>query len=275
MGFILGAAFLYWDFRIPGFGFKFSGIGYTGKPVYEDFTNELALTLVVLGLLLTAFAKEKVEDELISKIRANSLYWAVLVGFAFRFIYLLGDTAHLYLSLPEIATVFIWRIISFIGECQFFIPLLVFKLRFQYLIHRDGDVYALDNLYYLPTRPYRFIAIILSIILVGMAIYCIYTFLEHPNFLDTIANFVSLPLIAWVYTKEDNEDEFITSLRLKAMQISVCGYYCLLLIANFLLYNIFFLFIISLSIEFTTIIFLVSFNWRMSRYKIMQRGLAL
>lgn len=274
-GFILGAAYLYWEYRIPNFGFKFSSIRYTGKPYYEDFTNELALTLVITGLLLTAFAKEKIEDELISKIRANSLYWAVLVGFAVRFVYLLIDQINFYSLLSESSALFIARFFGILGDCQFFIPLLIFKLRFYYLINRDGDVYALDNLYYLPTRPYRFIAIIWSILLIGICIYCIYTFLEHPNFLDTMGSFVSLPLIAWVYTKENNEDEFITSLRLQSMQLAVCGYYCLLLAANLLLYSLSFLYVINLSIEIIAIIFLISFNWRMIRYKMVQRGIAL
>lgn len=271
LGFILGAAYLYWDFRIPGFGFKFSGIGYTGKPEYEDFTNELALTLVLIGLLLTAFAKEKVEDELISKIRANSLYWAVLVGFAARFIYLLVDMGHFQL----LDYLFIERVFGIIGTCQFFIPLLVFKLRLQYLINRDREIYTLGNLYYLPKRPYRFIAIILSVLLIGIDIYCTFTFLDHPNFLDSLASLMSLPLIAWVYTKENNEDEYITFLRLQSMQLAVCGYYCLLLAANLLLYNIYFLLVMNLSIEIIAIIFLISFNWRMIRYKMVQRGLAL
>lgn len=275
LGFILGAAYLYWDFRIPGFGLKFSGIGNTSQPEYEDFTNELALTLVIAGLLITAFAKEKVEDELIAKMRANSLYWAVLVGFAARFVYLTIEMVHFYLFSPESNPLFIWSVSDIIGQCLFFIPLLIFKLRFQYLINRDRDVYALDNLYYLPTRPYRLIAIVLSVLLISISIYCTYMFLESSNFLNTLGSMMSLPLIAWVYTKENNEDEYITTLRLQSMQLAVCGYYCLLLAANLLVYDIYFLFAINLSIEIIAIIFLISFNWRMIRYKMVQGGLAL
>lgn len=269
LGFILGAAYLYWEFRIPGFGFKMRETGNLLKSSYENFTNELALMLVVSGLLITAFSKEKVEDELIAKIRANSLYWAVLVGFAARLVYLLIDNTA-YFQIND----YIYRAFHIIAGCQFFIPLLIFKIRFQYLINRNGEIYAVDNLYYLPTKPYRFIAIILSILLIGIGIYCVYTFLDHPNFLDTIANFMSLPLIAWVYTREANEDEFITSLRLQSMQLAVCGYYCLLLIANLLLYGISFLFVINLSIEIIAIIFLISFNFQLNRYKMVKRGLA-
>src|SRR5690242_15327562 len=97
-GFILGAACLIWEFEIPGFGFKMRESGSLIQSSYEDFTNELALMLVVSGLLITAFSKEKVEDELIAKIRANSLYWAVLMGFVIRFIFLIINMSYYLLK---------------------------------------------------------------------------------------------------------------------------------------------------------------------------------
>lgn len=276
-GFILGAAFFIWGFQIPGFEYKMREAGSLIQPSFENFTNELALMLVVSGLLITAFSKEKVEDELIAQIRANSLYWAILVGFAVRFGFLLINMSY-YQIQQHIKIVeryeFLDRVFDIILYSIFFVPLVIFKLRFQYLLHRNTDVYALGSLYYLPKRPYRLIAILLSIPLVSIYFYNMVT-LFVPDYLSALGIFASVPLIVWVYTKEDNEDEFITSLRLKSMQIAVFGYYCLLLIANIFLYSIAFMLALSPSIEIIAIIFLISFNWRLNRYKRVQGGLAL
>ncbi|PJJ83463.1 hypothetical protein [Mucilaginibacter auburnensis] len=261
-GFILGVACQIWQYQIPGFTLKLRETSSLLKPEYENFTNELALALVVAGLLMTAFAKEKVEDELISKIRANSLYWAILVSSLVRLVYITLHSFNLDMF-PDV------------GYTMFFIPLLIFKLRFRYLITRKKDIYALDNLYYLPNRPYRIVSAALSFFLIGSGIYCVYNFLTAPDFLNTLANFMFLPLIAWVYTKEEKEDEFIASLRVQSMQLAVIIYYLMLLIANIILYSVPFLYIISFSTEIIAIAFLIKFNWQLRKYKVMQGGLAL
>lgn len=46
----------------------------------NNFTDELASLALIVGLLLIAFSKEKVEDERIARIRLESLLWAVLVN---------------------------------------------------------------------------------------------------------------------------------------------------------------------------------------------------
>ncbi|RZA03709.1 MAG: hypothetical protein EOP47_01930 [Sphingobacteriaceae bacterium] len=276
-GIILGAACLIWELEIPGFGFKMRETGSLIQSSFENFTNELALMLVVSGLLITAFSKEKVEDELIAKIRANSLYWAILVGFVVRFAFLVIQMSYYQLQ-QHTAFVethgLIEKVIGIISYSIFFAPLLIFKLRFQYLLHQSNDVYALDRLYYLPKRPYRLIAVLLSVPLIFIYYYCMVN-LFVPDYLTVLSIFASVPLIVWVYTKEDTEDEFITSLRLKSMQIAVCGYYCFLLLANIFLYSLAFMLALSPSIEIIAIIFLISFNWRLNRYNREQGGLAL
>ena len=46
-----------------------------------NLTDELALTGIIVGLLLIAFSREKVEDEFIGKMRLESLQWAVLINY--------------------------------------------------------------------------------------------------------------------------------------------------------------------------------------------------
>jgi hypothetical protein len=47
-----------------------------------NFTDEIALTGIILSLLFIAFAREEHEDEYISSIRLKSLQWAVLVNYS-------------------------------------------------------------------------------------------------------------------------------------------------------------------------------------------------
>jgi small-conductance mechanosensitive channel len=49
---------------------------------FNNFTDELGGVLLLTGLLLVAFSKEKDEDERIAKMRLESLLWAVLVNTA-------------------------------------------------------------------------------------------------------------------------------------------------------------------------------------------------
>ena len=259
-GFIIGVAWQLWQYEIPGFTLKLRDENTLFQPAYENFTNELALALVVTGLLLTSFAREKVEDELIAKIRANSLYWAILVGALVRLVFVLSGYFNAELFPPF---------------ALFFVPLLIFKFRYHYLINRKDDIYALDNLYYLPKRPYRSIGIILSAFLISVIVYDVYNPLPSSDFLDALANLTFLPLIAWVYSKEDKEDEFIALLRVQSMQSAVIVYYSILLIANITLYSISFLYIVHFYMEITAIIFLFAFNWQLRKYKVMQGGLAL
>jgi hypothetical protein len=46
-----------------------------------NFTDEIATIGSILGLLLIAFSKVKYEDEYVSKLRLESLQWAVYVNF--------------------------------------------------------------------------------------------------------------------------------------------------------------------------------------------------
>jgi Na+/H+-translocating membrane pyrophosphatase len=63
---------------------------------YQDLFQRIGWTIVILSLLTIAISKEKVEDELIAKIRMQSYHYAVIA------------TVIGYLSLP-----FIFYIISF------------------------------------------------------------------------------------------------------------------------------------------------------------------
>jgi hypothetical protein len=76
----LGIAVYFYDF---GFSFLMPDVkpGTIFSGNIQDYTDEVALTGIIAGLLLIAFAREKQEDEFINKIRLESLQWAVLVNY--------------------------------------------------------------------------------------------------------------------------------------------------------------------------------------------------
>jgi hypothetical protein len=47
--------------------------------IEDNFTNELATLLTILGSVMIAFSKEKVEDEFFQQIRFESIIWALKI----------------------------------------------------------------------------------------------------------------------------------------------------------------------------------------------------
>jgi hypothetical protein len=77
--------------------------------------------MVLVGLFLIAFSKEKIEDEQIVQLRLDSLRWAIYLNYAILLFSLVfthgGDSNHILL-------LNIW------------LPLLFFILRFQWVLYR-------------------------------------------------------------------------------------------------------------------------------------------
>lgn len=86
--FILMLAVLHADFEFPFLTYSRGGDdihilfdkGFLFDIHVNNFTDEIGGILLIIGLLLIAFSKEKDEDERIAAIRLESLLWAVLVN---------------------------------------------------------------------------------------------------------------------------------------------------------------------------------------------------
>jgi hypothetical protein len=81
----------------------------------NNILNEIFAILIIVSSLMAAFSKEKLEDEYVSKIRLESLVWAVYVNYAvllfsFLFIY---DFDFLLVMMFNMVTVLIFFIIRF------------------------------------------------------------------------------------------------------------------------------------------------------------------
>jgi len=83
--------------------------------VKNNVLNEILGVLIIISSLLVAFSKEKSEDEYISKIRLESLVWAVYVNYgilliSFVFIF---DLSFLWVMIFNMFTVLLFFIIRF------------------------------------------------------------------------------------------------------------------------------------------------------------------
>jgi hypothetical protein len=104
------------DFKVPAiFIDEIFGNKYLIGMVENNILNEVLGVLVIISSLLVAFSKEKSEDEYISKIRLESLVWAVYVNYgilliSFIFIF---DLSFLWVMIFNIFTVLLFFIIRF------------------------------------------------------------------------------------------------------------------------------------------------------------------
>jgi len=90
----------------------------------NNLTNELAGLGVIVVLLLIAFSKERVEDEMISRLRLDALQWSIYANYLILAIAILTiyDGAFLNVMIYNMFTV-----------------LLVFIGRFRWLLHRHTN----------------------------------------------------------------------------------------------------------------------------------------
>ena len=106
----------YLDFNVPAiFVDNLFGDNHFIGIVENNVLNEILSVLVILSSLLVAFSKEKLEDEYISKIRLESLVWAVYLNYAillisFLFIF---DLSFLWVMIFNMFTILLFFIIRF------------------------------------------------------------------------------------------------------------------------------------------------------------------
>lgn len=97
----------------------------------HNFTDEIGSLLLIIGLLLIAFSRERVEDERIAKLRLESLLWAVYVNFAWLIFSIIFFYNELFL---EIMTYNI---------CT---PLILFIIRYNVVMYNDRKVLKKSSL---------------------------------------------------------------------------------------------------------------------------------
>lgn len=271
-GFVLGYLIIYRDYEIPGFGFlvRPKSLFFHGS-LYQGLTNTLALTLVITGLFIVAFSKEKKEDELTARMRQNALYWAVLVNYLAYVVWLIVNL---------ILSIFIsgkngfdsFNNMGMMCTYNFFTPLVIFIARFYYLRYSKNGEYKVDKLVYLPERPYKFIGQLISVpilIIVLFAFTGSWFFngdIDPKDWIEYLFLLLPVTLLIWGYSRQKNEDEFISTLRLESMQIAVYVNYAVLLLANFFFYFTDFLVVMYINLGTIALFFVARFNYILWKY---------
>ena len=263
-GFILGYLVVYQNYSIPGFELRLRAKSTLFLSASENFTDELALTLVVIGLLLVAFSRTKKEDELTAKIRLNALYWAVLVNYTLYACLVLLVFVGYLLKSPPLSNI----IDSLTNNLQytiynFFVPLAIFIARFYFLLYRNKNEYNIKPVHYLPNKPYRLLGKWLSLIVIVLV-----AANEIFNWSEPLSNIfwlLPLSLLLWIFSAEKTEDEYINATRLEAMQVAVYVNYAVLLLSDWLVYGIGFIYIQLVNLVTIPLIFIGWFYFRVYR----------
>jgi hypothetical protein len=271
-GFVLGYLAIYRDYKIPGFGISiWPRSPFFHGPVYQDLTKTLVLVLVIVGLFLVAFSKEKKEDELTARMRQNALYWSVLISYLACLLWLLVTITMELLKLDKDPLGGFADILG-ISIYNLFTPLLIFIARYYYLRYGKNGEYVVGKLYYLPEKPYKLISKLISIPLLGVILFLfIVTWFGRGNDisgtgLDVVLLFLPLSLLVWGYSKQKNEDEFISTLRVESMQLAVYVNYAVLLLANFSFFFTDFIMVMFFNLGTIAFFFVLRFSYILWKY---------
>lgn len=248
-GFILGYLTIFKNYEIPGFGFNLREKGNFINGTFENFTNELAVFFVIIGLLFVAFSRDKKEDELMARLRLNSLYWSVMIYYIiYNFGFLLINTIE---EIPLIG--------EHLHELNIFTPLLIFIIRFFYLKHARSDHFLFNEPRFLANKPFRLIGVALTCIgIIPMVIIaCTEQIFSSDDLIFTIAYFIMVfGLLIWSFSKNKIEDEGTMQQRLESLQLSVYFNYLVLLAATLLFYSLGYLFVLMFA-QFSLLLFFV------------------
>lgn len=271
-GLVLGYLIVYRDYQIPGFGIlvKPPSPYYHGS-LYQGLTPTLTLMLVVVGLFLIAFSKEKKEDELTTKMRQNALYWAVLISYLLYVIWLLAVLALELFHLDKDPLGF-FADISGMATYNLVTPLVIFIVRYYYLRYSRNGEYKVDKLFYLPEKPYKLLGKFISVPLLLIVVFSFtgsWFFkgdMEPRDWMEDLLLILPITLLIWGYSRQNNEDEFISTLRLESMQLAVYLNYAILLIANLSLFYTNFLLVMVLNLGTIALFFVLRFTYILRTY---------
>jgi hypothetical protein len=130
--FVLMIFNLHYGFTFKILDYEASGVkkisfdnGFLFTIQFNNFTDEVGGFLLIIGLLMIAFSKEKNEDERILKLRLESLLWAVLVNSVFLILSIIFFYDGLFL-----------KIMAY-NICT---PLILFILRFNLLLYNEQRI---------------------------------------------------------------------------------------------------------------------------------------
>jgi hypothetical protein len=251
-GFVLGYFNAFHDYEIPHFGFQMREKDSFFQTAFENFTNELAIFLVVIGLFLIAFSKSKKEDELSAKVRLSSLYWGVMIYYILLFFNVIwGNIMSEVLFDSDHALDF-----------TIFMMMIIFIARFSYLSLISKERYIMRKPKFLPHRPFKILGIFISLLGLVFLIYTMFMMVGWDNNLDDYAYATSIfGLFIWAFSKHKTEDEMTMQLRLESLQLAVYFNYAILLLATLLVYSLAYLYVLAFSTLSLLLFFIIRMEY--------------
>lgn len=264
-GFILGFFFVFYGYLIPGFGPAIIPHEIAGD--LTNYTNELALALVITGLIFIGFSRLKREDELTAYIRLSALYWAVLINFVLFVCFIIIAR----LAINELPG----NLFFSLNTLNLVMLLLVFVGRFYYLLYKSRNEYQAPPLRLLPNNTLSaVIKIIGGCCMVAYMAMIIYWFSQDSilstsphimDYLQFIPYITPFLMIYWVFTREPVEDEYVRSVRLEAMHIAIYVNYAVLFISNLTLQSMAYDSFEEFNFCMIPLVFVLVFKYRLLR----------
>lgn len=238
-GFILGYYNTIKDYEIPGFGFRMREKNSFFQAAFENFTNELIIFLVIIGLVLIAFSRKNNEDELSARLRLNSLFKAIKVYYVLFILCVIYSKV-----IGEIS-----YIGSHLFELNIFTPLVIFIVRYNYLRYIKKESYIIDHPWFLNHNPFRTVGIAISSLSFLIFLYALIVFDNNWNneVLDYSYIFLIIGLFIWAFSKRKLEDEMTMQQRLESLQLAVYFNYALLLLGTMITYSLLFLYFLMFT----------------------------
>ena len=260
-GLVLGYFVLYQNFRIPGFGFGDTRVRVISNG-YDDFTNELALLLVVAGLLFIGFSKTRNESAETQQLRGKAMFNSLVYTYA---LYLglicyglikclrAGALSAKLIFDPIINSDFIWH--------NLYLPLMFFVIQFYYLRFKSKNGATALTLKLLPANPYQAIGkwMSLGLLLASGILY----FVSNGDNLGFTYLLAPIFLTMWLRAEEKDEDLSVQHVRYLAIQQAAYITYGLILVANFAVFSLLFYMFTMANLVLFPIVFIVVFRYNL------------
>jgi hypothetical protein len=228
-----------------------------------DYSDEVTITLLIIALVFLAFGKRKDESLLTKNLRQRALYWSVSISWASTALYFVLRNFFNFLGTSSLADFFV-MIVDMLVSFNVLIPLVIFFPIFWYLRRTVQSAAELKQLYLLPYPLVNRIGKYATLLLMLFGI-LVELFLSTEVSYAAIMMFFPLALVAWICTKEFNEDSALYHKRLEAMQLSIFIQHTLFLITYWLIYGWDYADALACSVVSCQLIFLMVFYWM--RYK--------
>ncbi|TWJ03523.1 hypothetical protein JN11_01069 [Mucilaginibacter frigoritolerans] len=222
-------------------------------PGSSGYTDESAITFVIIGLLFIGFSRLRNERDVTHKIRLKALYWAVIVNCLwialFWMLMFLKDLINIpFLQHLNTSVTVVYNL---------FILLILFIGRFYYLFYRYAKSRKRIALHFLPYKPHNVVG------KVGVAFFLIIvissTFIKIDDKFASLLYLLPAFLLLWIASWNKRRTDEVIIIRLKAMQIAVYINYFFFIMATWVFYNINYLVIMFFGLLSLQIIFLITF----------------